>query len=212
MPSTLSIIRNLFSGRQRTTAISIWSAAAAGGAALGPLVGGVLLEHFWWGSVFLINVPIVVVVVVGALLLVPESRDPRPGPFDLVSAVLSLAGVVPLVYAVKQVAGHGPSLGGAGGGRRGARAGRVRPAPAPARGPADRRHALRPAGVLRLDRVQPRVRVRVQRAAVLLLAVPAARPRLHPLQAGLRELPTTLASIAVIVVAGRPRPRSARGA
>jgi DHA2 family multidrug resistance protein-like MFS transporter len=101
MPSTLSIIRTLFADpRERTRAIAIWSAGSGGGIALGPLVGGVLLEHYWWGSVFLINVPIVVVFLVAGALLLPESRDPRPGRFDLLSAGLSLAAIVPLVYAV----------------------------------------------------------------------------------------------------------------
>lgn len=109
MPSTLSIIRNVFEdARQRTTAIAVWSAGAMGGAAVGPLVGGYLLEHFWWGSVFLINVPVMVVLVAAGAFLIPESRNPRPGPFDPLSAVLSMLAIVPVVYAVKQLAGHGP--------------------------------------------------------------------------------------------------------
>jgi DHA2 family multidrug resistance protein-like MFS transporter len=108
MPSTLSIIRTLFADpRERTRAIAIWSAGSGGGIALGPLVGGVLLEHYWWGSVFLINVPIVVVFLVAGALLLPESRDPRPGRFDLLSAGLSLAAIVPLVYAVKHAVSSG---------------------------------------------------------------------------------------------------------
>ena len=111
MPSTLSIIRNLFAdARQRTTAIAVWSAGAGGGAALGPLVGGVLLEHFWWGSVFLINVPVTAALLVAGAILIPESRDPRPGRFDPLSAVLSLAAIVPVVFAVKRVVGDGPDV------------------------------------------------------------------------------------------------------
>ncbi|WP_156753661.1 MFS transporter [Actinokineospora pegani] len=111
MPSTLSIIRNLFTdARERTRAIAVWSAASGGGLALGPLVGGVLLERYWWGSVFLVNVPIVVVFVVAGALLLPESRDPSPGRFDLVSAGLSMAAVVPLVYAVKHAVSSGPDV------------------------------------------------------------------------------------------------------
>ncbi|MGZ3144349.1 MFS transporter [Lentzea chajnantorensis] len=111
MPSTLSIIRNMFPDQaERTRAIAIWSAASAGGMALGPLVGGVLLEHFWWGSVFLINVPVVLVFLVAGAVLLPESRDPRPGRFDLLSAALSMAAVVPLVYAVKHAIGSGVDL------------------------------------------------------------------------------------------------------
>jgi DHA2 family multidrug resistance protein-like MFS transporter len=105
MPSTLSIVRNLFPDPvERTRAIAVWSAAFAGGAALGPLAGGFLLEHFWWGSVFLINVPVMVLLLVLGGVLLPESRDPAPGPFDLLSAGLSMVTVVPFVYAVKHVA------------------------------------------------------------------------------------------------------------
>jgi DHA2 family multidrug resistance protein-like MFS transporter len=108
MPSTLSIIRTLFADpRERTRAIAIWSAGSGGGIALGPLVGRVLLEHYWWGSVFLINVPIVVVFLVAGAVLLPESRDPHPGRFDLLSAGLSMAAIVPLVYAVKHAVSSG---------------------------------------------------------------------------------------------------------
>ena len=92
MPSTLSLIRNVFTDeRERQTAIAIWAAAFAFGSALGPIVGGFLLEHYWWGSVFLVGVPITVTLLLVAPRLVPESRDPRPGPFDLTSAALSSA-------------------------------------------------------------------------------------------------------------------------
>ncbi|MGY1813566.1 MFS transporter [Blastococcus sp. SYSU D00820] len=108
MPSTLSLIRNLFpDARQRTRAIALWSAGASGGAVLGPLVGGLLLEHYWWGSVFLVNVPIVVVLLVAGWLLLPESRDPRPGRLDVVGALQSIVAVLGVVYAVKELVGHG---------------------------------------------------------------------------------------------------------
>ncbi|MGK3206173.1 MFS transporter [Amycolatopsis sp. MEPSY49] len=108
MPSTLSLIRTLFTDpRERTRAIAIWSAGSGGGIALGPLVGGTLLEHFWWGSVFLINVPIVIVFLIAGAILLPESRDPNPGRFDALSAALSMAAIVPLVYAVKHAVGSG---------------------------------------------------------------------------------------------------------
>ncbi|MBM2623778.1 MFS transporter [Actinoplanes sp. LDG1-06] len=108
MPSTLSLVRNLFpEPRLRTRAIAVWSAGASGGAALGPLVGGLLLEHFWWGSVFVINVPIMLLVLLGVAFLVPESRDPAPGRFDPLSALLSVAAIVPFVWAVKHTAHEG---------------------------------------------------------------------------------------------------------
>lgn len=111
MPSTLSLIRNIFPGsRHRTTAIAIWSAGTSGGTALGPLVGGILLEHFWWGSVFLINVPVMVLVIGAGLWLLPESRNERGAPIDLLSAALSVGAIVPMVYAVKSFAHDGPTL------------------------------------------------------------------------------------------------------
>ncbi|MFT2691556.1 MFS transporter [Clavibacter zhangzhiyongii] len=108
MPSTLSIIRNIFEvPAQRTRAVAVWSAGALGGAAVAPLVGGYLLENFWWGAVFLINVPVVLVLVGVGIFVIPESRNPHPGPFDVLSAVLSMSTIIPLVYAVKHLAGHG---------------------------------------------------------------------------------------------------------
>ena len=114
MPSTLSLIRDLFADpAERTRAIAVWSAASGGGLALGPLVGGVLLERFWWGSVFLINVPVVLMILVGGVLLLPESRNPSPGRFDIASALLSAGAVVPVVYAVKHAVTEGVDLLGA---------------------------------------------------------------------------------------------------
>ncbi|MEU6033354.1 MFS transporter [Streptomyces tauricus] len=109
-PSTLALIRNMFQDvAQRRTAIAIWTAGFAGGAALGPLVSGVLLDHFWWGSVFLINVPAMVLLLALAPALIPEYRDPRPGGFDLLSAVLSLGAVLPVIYGIKSLAQDGVS-------------------------------------------------------------------------------------------------------
>ncbi|MBE1591039.1 DHA2 family efflux MFS transporter permease subunit [Nonomuraea angiospora] len=108
MPSTLSIVRNVFTEPgERTAAIGIWSGMSAAGFAVGPVVGGLLLDHFWWGSVFLINVPIMLLVLAGGALVLPESRNPHAGRPDLVSVVLSFAGVVTAVYAIKEAAHQG---------------------------------------------------------------------------------------------------------
>ncbi|GHG67908.1 MFS transporter [Streptomyces griseocarneus] len=108
MPSTLALIRNLFHDPQeRSLAIGIWGAMASAGAAVGPVVGGFLLENFWWGSVFLINLPVMAVLVLVGIKLLPESRDPSPGPWDLISVVLSMVGIVAVVYAIKEAATHG---------------------------------------------------------------------------------------------------------
>ncbi len=100
MPATLSIIANVFEPRERGRAIGVWAGAVGLGVAIGPIVGGLLLEHFWWGSVFLINVPIVIVGVVLIALLVPESRDPRPGRVDVLGVLLSIVGLTLLTYGV----------------------------------------------------------------------------------------------------------------
>ncbi len=108
MPSTLAIIRATFlDAKQRTTAIAIWAMGATGGAAIGPLVGGVLLENFWWGSVFLINVPVMVIVLVAGPMLLSESRGSSALTIDVISALLSILAIVPVVYAVKHWAGSG---------------------------------------------------------------------------------------------------------
>lgn len=107
-PATLALIRSLFpDARQRSVAVGIWAAMFSAGAALGPVVGGVLLEHFWWGSVFLINVPVIVVMLVTGLVLLPEQRNANPGPWDLPSVGMSLVGMLAVVYAIKEGASHG---------------------------------------------------------------------------------------------------------
>ncbi|MGH9290599.1 MAG: MFS transporter [Acidimicrobiales bacterium] len=101
MPATLSIITNVFTDRkERAQAIAIWSATAGAAVAIGPVTGGWLLEHFWWGSVFLVNVPVVVVALVLGQLFVPTSRDPSAPPIDVPGALLSIAGLVALVWAI----------------------------------------------------------------------------------------------------------------
>jgi EmrB/QacA subfamily drug resistance transporter len=107
MPATLSIITNVFTDRrERAQAIAIWSATAGMAVAVGPVTGGWLLEHYWWGSVFLVNVPVVVVALVLGQLFVPTSRDPAPPPVDVPGALLSIAGLVILVWAIIEGA-HG---------------------------------------------------------------------------------------------------------
>ncbi|MDJ1133709.1 MFS transporter [Streptomyces iconiensis] len=108
MPSTLALIRNLFhDARQRATAISIWSAVMVGGVAVGPVISGVLLEHFWWGSVFLVNLPAMVLLLALAPVLVPEFRNPGAGRFDWLSSLLSLAAILPVIYGIKELAADG---------------------------------------------------------------------------------------------------------
>ncbi len=102
LPVTLSIITVIFPPAERGRAIGIWAAAVGGAVALGPLLGGFLLEHFWWGSVFLINVPIIIVGVAGILINVPESRNPHPGKLDPIGLVLSVAGLLALVYGIQE--------------------------------------------------------------------------------------------------------------
>jgi DHA2 family multidrug resistance protein-like MFS transporter len=112
-PSTLSLIRNMFHDpQQRTVAIGVWVTSFSVGAAIGPLVGGVLLERFWWGSVFLLAVPVMVMLLVVGPRLLPEYRDPQPGRLDLVSVALSLVAVLTVVFGVKTVAADGMSWAG----------------------------------------------------------------------------------------------------
>ncbi len=108
MPATLSLLRTIFRDReQRRLAIAVWAAGFSAGMALGPIVGGFLLEHFAWGSVFLLAVPVLLPLLVLAPILVPESRDPHPGRIDILSIVLSLGAMVPFVAAIKSLAVEG---------------------------------------------------------------------------------------------------------
>jgi DHA2 family multidrug resistance protein-like MFS transporter len=111
-PSTLALIRGLFPhGRERSVAVGIWASAFSAGSALGPVIGGLLLEHFWWGSVFLVNLPVIAVLIVGGTVLLPELPSRSRDPWDLLGAGLFLVGTLGLVYSVKEVAAHGLSTG-----------------------------------------------------------------------------------------------------
>jgi MFS transporter, DHA2 family, multidrug resistance protein len=109
-PSTLSLIFSMFPDpRQRSTAIGIWITSFSAGGAIGPVLGGVLLERFWWGSVFLLAVPVMAVLLALGPRLLPEYKDPDAGRLDLVSAVLSLVAVLAVVFGLKQIAQDGLS-------------------------------------------------------------------------------------------------------
>src|SRR5829696_888779 len=107
-PSSLSLIRNLFlDSAQRAFAIGVWATSFAVGAAIGPLAGGLLLEFFWWGSVFLLAVPVMALLLVLGPMLLPEFRDPEAGRLDLISSAMSLAAVLAVIYGLKQIAAYG---------------------------------------------------------------------------------------------------------
>ncbi|HJV09623.1 MAG TPA: MFS transporter [Acidimicrobiales bacterium] len=108
MPATLSIISNVFTvPAERARAIAVWAGFSAMGIALGPLSGGWLLQHFWWGSVFMVNIPIVTLALVGGRLFVPESKDPSPRGLDPVGALLSIVGLVVLIWGIIEAPGRG---------------------------------------------------------------------------------------------------------
>ncbi len=108
MPATLSIITNVFTDpAERGKAIGIWAGVSALGIGLGPITGGILLEHFWWGSIFIVNVPIVIVGLVLGYFLVPESRDPEHAALDPLGAVLSIVALGSLLWAIIEAPGKG---------------------------------------------------------------------------------------------------------
>ncbi|TWI36027.1 MFS transporter [Paracoccus sulfuroxidans] len=112
MPATLSLIRLTFTDEdERAFAIGIWAAVASGGAAIGPVIGGILLEYFWWGSVFLINVPVVLVALVLVPLLLPYREGVKDRPWDLIGSLQVMVGLVGLVYAIKEIAKRDPAWG-----------------------------------------------------------------------------------------------------
>ncbi|ASR36008.1 MFS transporter [Prauserella marina] len=107
-PSTLSLVRDLFPDeRQRRVAVGAWTTAFTGGAVAGPIVGGILLENFWWGSVFLINIPVMLMLLLVVPFLVPESARSSHAGFDLAGAATSLVAILALVFAVKNLTEHG---------------------------------------------------------------------------------------------------------
>ncbi|MCQ9129337.1 MFS transporter [Streptomyces hilarionis] len=108
MPSTMALIRTMFADPgQRAKAIGLWSGVMTGGIALGSVMSGVLVQYFWWGSVFLVNLPAMALLLVLGPVLLPESRDPAPGRFDWLSVPLSMAGVLPVIYGLKEIAAEG---------------------------------------------------------------------------------------------------------
>lgn len=107
-PSTLSLIRNMFlDDRERMQAIGIWIASFSAGGILGPVIGGVLLQWFWWGSVFLLAVPVMLLLLLVGPKLLPEFRDESAGRIDLASALLSVGSVLAMIYGMKRLAEHG---------------------------------------------------------------------------------------------------------
>ncbi|MEV6689914.1 MFS transporter [Micromonospora sp. NPDC051196] len=110
MPATLSMIRSLFTDpAERAKALGIWAAVASLGAAVGPIVGGLLLEHFSWQAAFLLNVPWMAAAILAALFLLPEARNPNPGRWDAVATALSIVGMTALVWSIKRIAKEGPT-------------------------------------------------------------------------------------------------------
>lgn len=111
MPSTLSLIRNMFQvDRERTFAITVWMTGFIVGSAIGPLVGGVILQFFWWGAVFLLGVPVMLLLLVSGRLLLPEFRDAAAGRLDLTSAVMSIASLLLVIYGLKDMARNGVAI------------------------------------------------------------------------------------------------------
>ncbi len=111
-PSTLSLIFTMFEDPgQRARAIAVWISAFSAGSAIGPILGGILLEYFWWGSVFLLALPVMALLLVLGPMVLPEYRDPDAGRLDLPSAGLSLAAVLAVIFGLKQIAQDGPTIG-----------------------------------------------------------------------------------------------------
>ncbi|GHE14847.1 MFS transporter [Streptomyces alanosinicus] len=108
MPSTMALLRTMFTDPgQRAKAIGLWSGVMTGGIALGSVMSGVLVEHFWWGSVFLVNLPAMLLLLLLGPVLLPESKNPEPGRFDWLSVPLSMAAVLPVIYGLKEIPSEG---------------------------------------------------------------------------------------------------------
>src|SRR3954470_14616573 len=108
MPSTMALLRTMFTDPgQRAKAIGMWSGVMTAGVALGSVMSGVLVQYFWWGSVFLVNLPAMALLLVLGPILLTESKNPNPGRFDLLSVPLSMAAVLPVVYGLKEIASEG---------------------------------------------------------------------------------------------------------
>ncbi len=174
-PSTLSLMRNMFvNTEQRAFAIGVWATSFAVGAAIGPLAGGFLLEFFWWGSVFLLAVPVMLLLLVLGPVLLPEYRDPGAGRLDLISAAISLVAVVLMIYGLKQIVQDGVVT--CSHYRGGARSRRpVRAQTAQAGRPFDRPPALRGTGIRHLAFRVPAQHLRDSRYLLLRRSVPPTR-------------------------------------
>jgi DHA2 family multidrug resistance protein-like MFS transporter len=110
-PSTLSLIFHMFQDpHERTVAIGVWIGAFSAGSAIGPVLGGIMLEFFWWGSVFLLAVPVMAALLILGPRVLPEYRDPTAGRLDLASAVMAIAAVLAVIFGLKQIAQEGPGL------------------------------------------------------------------------------------------------------
>jgi DHA2 family multidrug resistance protein-like MFS transporter len=110
-PSTLSLIFSMFKDpRQRGVAIAVWISAFSAGSAIGPVLGGIMLEHFWWGSVFLLALPVMALLLILGPIVLPEYRDPDAGRLDVLSAILSLVAVLSVIFGLKQIAQDGIGL------------------------------------------------------------------------------------------------------
>src|SRR3954453_7240255 len=108
MPATLSLLTHVFTNpKERGRAIGVWAAVAGAGGSIGPLLGGLLLQHFWWGAVFLINLPVVVIALVAGRFLLPTSKDPDAPKLDLVGAALSIVGLVAVLWAIIEAPAKG---------------------------------------------------------------------------------------------------------